>query len=113
VTLIEARQKKATFLREVARTLCIAGLEIANQRAEAIGLQADVVTMRAVEKFDKSLNVAAGMVKEGGRLALLIGAQQVSAASSLLPQLSWSQPIPIPQSSERVILVGRTPGRAS
>jgi 16S rRNA (guanine527-N7)-methyltransferase len=113
VTLIEARQKKATFLREVAWTFGLSGLEIANQRAEAVGLQADVVTMRAVEKFDKGLPVAASLVKEGGRLALLIGAQQVSTAGFLLPELSWGQPIPIPQSSERVLLVGRTPGRAS
>jgi hypothetical protein len=63
--------------------------------------------MRAVEKFDKGLPVAARLVKEGGRLSLLIGAQQVPTASSLLPELSWSHPIPIPQSDERVILVGR------
>jgi 16S rRNA (guanine527-N7)-methyltransferase len=110
VTLIEARQKKATFLHEVSRTLGIAGLEIANQRAEAIGLRADVVTMRAVEKFDKSLPVAASLMKKDGRLALLIGAQQVPTASSLLPEFCWNDPIPIPQSSERVVLVGRTLG---
>ena len=112
VTLIEARQKKATFLREVARTLGIAGLEIANQRAEVLGLRADVVTMRAVEKFDRSLPVASSLVKRGGRLALLIGAQQVPTASSLLPELSWGEPITIPQSSERVVIVGLA-GRVS
>jgi len=108
VTLIEARQKKATFLREVARILGLAGLEVAHQRGELLGLRADVVTIRAVEKFDKSLPVAASLVRRGGRLALLIGAQQVSTASSLLPELSWGQPIPLPQSSARVVLVGRT-----
>src|SRR6476660_5630396 len=62
VTLIEARQKKATFLREVARILGLAGLEVAHQRGELLGLRADVVTIRAVEKFDKSLPVAASLV---------------------------------------------------
>jgi len=109
VTLIEARQKKATFLREVARTLGLAGLEIENQRAEGVGLQADVVTLRAVEKFVQSLSVAASLVRKGGRLALLIGVQQIPTASSLLPGSSWDDPVSIPQSSARVVLVGRTP----
>ena len=109
VILVESRQKKATFLREVARTLGFHGFEIANKRAEDLGSQADVVTLRAVEKFDQSLPVAASLVKGGGRLALLIGGQQVGSASSLLPQFSWDHPIPIPQSVSRVVLIGRAP----
>jgi 16S rRNA (guanine527-N7)-methyltransferase len=109
VTLVESRQKKATFLREAARTLGLPGLEIANQRAEALSRRADVVTLRAVEKFDKSLPVAAGLVKRAGTIALLIGIPQVPTASSLLPQVSWHDPIPIPQSLARVVLVGHAP----
>ena len=110
VTLVESRQKKATFLREVARTLGLPELEIANQRAEALDLQADVVTLRAVEKFDKSLPVAAAIVKQAGRIALLIGIAQVPAAKLLLPRFSWQDPIPIPQSLSRVVLIGHPPG---
>jgi len=106
VILVESRQKKATFLREVARTLGLQGLEIANRRAEDVGSQADVVTLRAVEKFDKSLPVAARLVKKTGKLALLIGGQQVAIADSLMPQFGWDTPTRIPESLSRVLLIG-------
>jgi 16S rRNA (guanine527-N7)-methyltransferase len=106
VTLVESRQKKATFLREVARTLGLDRLEVANQRAEKLALQADVVTIRAVEKFEESLSVAASLVKNGGRLVLLIGSPQVQRAISLQSEFSWDRPIPIPLSVSRVVLIG-------
>ena len=109
VTLIESQQKKATFLREVTRALNLTSLDVANQRAEALGLQADTVTLRAVEKFDSTLPIAANLVNKGGRLALLIGATQVATATSLLPQFSWNSSIPMPLSQSRVLLIGRSP----
>ena len=108
VMLIESRQKKATFLREVLRDLGLPDVEVANQRAESLGLQADTVTLRAVEKFDVSLSVAADLMKNGGRLALLIGSAQVARATSLLPQLSWEGSIPMPLSQSRVLLIGHS-----
>jgi 16S rRNA (guanine527-N7)-methyltransferase len=108
VTLIESRQKKATFLREVIRTLNLDGLEVANQRAEALGLRADTVTLRAVEKFDSSLSIAANLLNKGGRLALLIGSPQVTTATSLLPKFAWDSLIPMPLSESRVLLIGRS-----
>lgn len=110
VTLVESQQKKATFLREVARVLALPDLEVANQRAEQLGRQADVVTLRAVEKFHDALLVAASLVKPAGRLALLIGRPQVSTASSLLPGFVWDEPVPIPLSLARVLLIGRARG---
>ncbi len=109
VTLVESRQKKATFLCEVVRALGLAGIEVANQRAEDLGLQAHTVTLRAVEKFNNSLSIAANLVKNGGRLSLLIGAAQVGTATSLLPKFSWDDPISTPLSQSRVLMVGRSP----
>jgi 16S rRNA (guanine527-N7)-methyltransferase len=109
VVLIEARQKKATFLNEVIRTLRLPDIAVANRRAEELGTQADVVTLRAVEKFERALPIARGLLRPGGKLALLIGSQQASIASSLLPRFTWDDPDQIPLSSSRILLVGHRP----
>jgi 16S rRNA (guanine527-N7)-methyltransferase len=109
VTLIESREKKATFLNEVIRTLGLRDVAVANRRAETLGTQADIVTLRAVEKFEFALPIAQGLVRPGGMLALLIGSRQVSAASSFLHQFTWQEPDHIPLSSSRVLLIGHAP----
>src|SRR5690349_8851100 len=106
VALIESRQKKATFLREVVRNLGLPELQVENVRAETLGRKADVVTLRAVEDFKTTLPVAAALVKPRGKLTLLIGESQISAATSLLPQFYWNSPIQIPVSRARTLLVG-------
>lgn len=109
VTLVESRQKKATFLNEVIRTIGISKIEVANRRAEDLGTHADVVTLRAVEKFESALAIARGLAKPAGKLALLIGTQQVQLAASLLPQFTWNEPDHIPLSVSRVLLIGNAP----
>jgi 16S rRNA (guanine527-N7)-methyltransferase len=109
VMLIESRQKKATFLNEVIRTLRLRDIAVANLRAEKLGAGADVVTLRAVEKFESALPIAQGLVRPGGKLALLIGSQQAPVASSLLPQFRWQEPNAIPLSSSRILMIGHAP----
>ncbi len=105
LTLIESRQRKATFLREVGRMLRLHDVAVFCGRAEDFpGPAADVVTLRAVERFEDVLPVAARLVR--GRLALLIGATQVERAQALLPDFSWLSPLPIPQSAGRALLIG-------
>ena len=106
VTLVESQQKKATFLREVIRTLRLENTTVHAWRAEESSLKSQVVTMRAVEKFESALPVAASLVESGGRLALLIGAAQSQIAKDALPHFEWRKPIPIPESRERIVLVG-------
>src|SRR5882724_5466284 len=77
VTLIEAQQKKATFLREVVRAMGLTGVEVRSGRAELVTESFDVVTLRAVERFDQAAVAAAGLVRPAGRLCLLIGEDQV------------------------------------
>jgi 16S rRNA (guanine527-N7)-methyltransferase len=107
VTLIESNQKKVTFLREVIRTLSLANINVFSARAEthppATG---DVVTLRAVEQFDRSLPTAATLVAARGRLALLIGSGQVERAAILTPSFCWRTPILIPKSKLAIVLVG-------
>lgn len=106
VTLIESQQKKATFLREVIRTLSLSSTEVSNARAEDLGLAADIVTLRAVESFEQVLPVTRKLLAPRGTLMLLIGAAQVGKAKSLLPGFEWLEPHVMPLSEHRVILIG-------
>src|SRR5207244_12445596 len=124
LTLIESNHKKATFLREVIRALTLTNVDVFPGRAEdfvadAAAVQADlagkhispssrgnVVTLRAVERFDSALPVAARRVSPGGRLVLLIGQSQVSRALALAPHFHWQDPLSLPLSSARRPIVG-------
>ncbi len=107
LTLIESNQKKATFLRELARALTLTDINIQNARAETLPPSTfDVVTLRAVERLPKVLPVAATLLAPNGRLALLIASNQLDATRSHLPNLYWDPPIPTPQSRSRRLLIG-------
>jgi len=109
LTLIESNHKKSTFLREVVRTLALTNVNIKNVRAELLTETFDLVTLRAVEDFASILPTAATLVAPGGRLGLLISSPQIESARASLPHLSWSNPVPIPLSTSRVVLLGRRP----
>jgi 16S rRNA (guanine527-N7)-methyltransferase len=119
LTLIESRQKKATFLREVVRALGYRDVEVFAGRAEEYPPPPSpvpvTVTLRAVERFEDALAAAAriaapqaqGQSPSGQRrLALLIGAGQVARARELVTDFAWKEPLPIPHSQSRVLLVG-------
>ena len=107
LTLIESNQKKATFLRELTRALTLTDINIKNVRAETLPPSTyDVVTLRAVERLPKVLPIAANLLAPHGRLALLISTSQLESTRSAMPNLIWNDPIPIPQSESRIILVG-------
>lgn len=117
VNLIESNNKKATFLRELTRALKLPNVSVFAGRAEdlqrdpAAGAP-DVVTLRAVEKFEAAVPVAASLLRVHAqpgtdrRLALLIGADQEQVAKKLAQDFSWAAPIPTPGSANRILLVG-------
>ena len=116
ISLLESQNKKATFLKEVARALTLTNVNVFSGRAEAYPAEArkkswppaaDVVTLRAVEKFAHALPLAASLLSPGGRLALLIGESQLAAARQSLPDFSWCDPLPLPLSRSRILLIGR------
>jgi 16S rRNA (guanine527-N7)-methyltransferase len=84
VTLIESQNKKATFMKEVARGVELANVIVRNERGESIHERFDLVTMRAVEKFEGALKVAASLAKPQGAIALLISSQQLEGAKKIL-----------------------------
>jgi len=106
LTLIESNQRKATFLREVVRALNLPQIEVVMDRAENLPIQAEVVTLRAVERFERVLPIVPRLLRPNGQAALLIGSAQVEVAKAALP-LHWQEPIPIPLSRSRVLLLGR------
>ena len=111
LTLIESQNKKATFLREVLRALALERAHVFCGRAEAWSGVADVITIRAVERFERVLPVAAGLVAEAGRLCLLIGAGQFDIArNTLAPHWRFSEPAPIPLSDARVVAIAQRDG---
>ena len=113
VTVIESQQKKAIFLREVLRTLELKNVIVHAGRGEDFALKTKIVTMRAVEKFEASLPIAASLVQQGGKLGLLIGAAQASTAKSALPDFEWQEAISVPESRERILLIGTLKPRAN
>lgn len=108
LTPIEANHKKATFLREVVRKLGLTGVDVFSERAEDYTGQANTVTLRAVERFEQAVPLALRLVRAGGRLSLLISEAQVVRARALGLDLLWNDPVGIPLSASRVLLVGKS-----
>ncbi len=105
VTLIESQNKKATFLKEVIRALRLDGVEVYNGRAEQWGNRVDVVTLRAVERFESALTAAAQLQKSGGRICLLIGASQ-RASLSAVPDIKVQVEQTLPDRRDSMVVVG-------
>jgi 16S rRNA (guanine(527)-N(7))-methyltransferase RsmG len=134
LTLVESNQKKATFLREVSRALTLTNINVYAARAETLFIpkrsiipeesptperspnrersqiraksqtSADLVTFRAIEKFDQVLPLAAGLMSPSGCLAVLIGSSQLANLRTL-PNLTWESH-PIPDSESRLLAIG-------
>ena len=108
VLLIESNIMKTSFLTEVLRTLDLRGVEVRCGRAEELGLgdkSCDFVTARAVGHFDELLEFSRRILRPSGRLVLWLGredAQRLSRSKGW----RWGDPIAIPVSRRRVVLVG-------
>jgi 16S rRNA (guanine527-N7)-methyltransferase len=135
LTLIESNQKKATFLREVVRSITLTNVNVFAGRAAAYPAgqsshhensrarsrddgsppdnrrSGDVVTLRAVEHFGSILPAASVLVAPSGRLAILIGQAQLDRARQLVSSFRWADPVKSPQSSSRVLLLGKNESR--
>src|SRR5262249_3091512 len=106
MTLIESNQKKATFLKEVIFALKLKNARVFADQAENYKELADLVTMRAVERFESTLPMAVNLAKASGRVALMIGSAQVEAAIDGAKGFQWDGPVAVPSGHSRVLLVG-------
>jgi 16S rRNA (guanine527-N7)-methyltransferase len=108
LTLIDSHHKKAAFLNEVRRRLNFSEVAVLPLRVEEISGQSDVVTLRAVEKFERMLPGLPRLMKPSGQIGLLIGESQLLTARATLREIRWSEPLPIPLSRNRILLIGRS-----
>jgi 16S rRNA (guanine527-N7)-methyltransferase len=91
VTLAESQNKKATFLREVVRSLGLA-TEVWDKRVEdmPVSRKFDAVCMRAVDAMEVAVPAATARVRDGGQLAILTTAA-IAPTEGALVRVSGSE----------------------
>jgi 16S rRNA (guanine527-N7)-methyltransferase len=108
--LVESNNKKIAFLREAIRVLGLFDATVFANRVEKLNGRADLATLRAVEHFEEILPIAGELVKSSGRLALLIGEGQIAKAQSILSNYRCHEPLSIPLSANRVLVIAHARG---
>jgi 16S rRNA (guanine527-N7)-methyltransferase len=111
LTLIESNRKKAAFLAEVARELGLSRVQIRPERMEDVddrNVGFDFITARAIAIDDIFLRWASNHLKPSGIMALWLGRDD-SGKISLSSSWKWRDPINVPGTDRRVILVGSKP----
>lgn len=83
VTLIESQSKKAAFLKGLVRELDMRNCLVFAGRAESIDIQANFVSMRAVDRAESTIPVAHSLLVPRGTLAIMVGAKQAKPDLSL------------------------------
>ena len=76
VVLVEARRKKANFLREVVRQTNLDNVEVAEERAESLTDHVgsyDLIVSRAVWPLEEFLRVGEPLLRRGGLLTAMKG----------------------------------------
>jgi 16S rRNA (guanine527-N7)-methyltransferase len=99
ITLAESQNKKATFLREVVRTLGLQNLEVWGGRAEDLPAERmfHTVTLRAVDKMAAALKAAAERATQ--QMLLL-----ATAALEVPEKFRLQEKIPLPESKDGFLL---------
>jgi 16S rRNA (guanine527-N7)-methyltransferase len=108
VFLIESNIKKATFLAEVSRDLELTDLRVLVNRFEDVAEDVaplDYVCSRALGEFGPFLDWAGSEVIGAETVILWIGGRDLEEIKKIAGW-SWREPIPVPQSLRRMLLVG-------
>ena len=109
IFLIESNLKKATFLAEVIRELGLRDAQVLVRRYEELGEEIaplDYVCARALGEYPKFLDWAHSDQLGASEVALWIGSNDLPEIRKNL-NWDWREPIPVPNSLRRLILVGR------
>jgi 16S rRNA (guanine527-N7)-methyltransferase len=109
VFLVESSVKKATFLAETIRELELEGARVIVGRYEELSEEVaplDVVCSRAVGEFRAFLSWAGSPQIAATQAVLWIGGSDLQEARRALGW-DWQDPIAIPQSLRRFLLVGK------
>lgn len=108
VYLIESNLKKATFLAEVIRELGLREAQVLVRRYEELHEEIaplDYVCSRALGEYAKFLDWARSDSLGAKQAVLWIGANDLAEIRKSL-NWDWQEPIPVPNSLRRLILVG-------
>jgi 16S rRNA (guanine527-N7)-methyltransferase len=113
VTLIEATQKKAAFLRAVVEALGLHQVEVLAERAERLTSGAlrgsfDVVSARAVAKLDALMPLTAPFAKPGAHVLLIKGASvddELARAAKTLARFHCTHERTITTRTGRVVVL--------
>jgi 16S rRNA (guanine527-N7)-methyltransferase len=112
VFLVESNVKKATFLAEAVRDLDLTGARVIVSRYEDLGEELaplDFVCSRAVGEFATFLKWTASPQIDAKQTLLWVGGRDLDEIRSL-PSWEWREPIQLPQSLRRFLLVGTRKG---
>jgi len=107
--LIECNLKKATFMAEVIRELGLTDTQVLVRRYEELGEELaplDFVCSKALGEFSHFLKWASSAPLAAENVLLWIGGRDLEEIQKL-PGWKWQEPIPIPHSLRRMILLGQ------
>ena len=106
--LVESNIKKGTFLAEVLRELELTNSRVLISRYEELGEELaplEYVCARAVGDYGAFLKWAASAQLSASRLVLWVGGRDLEEIQKSA-QWDWREPIAVPQSLRRYILLG-------
>lgn len=107
--LVESNIKKGTFLAEVIRELGLGNTHVLINRYEELGEELaplDFVSSRALGDFGPFLEWAASSNVAASRAILWIGGRDIEEVRKS-DRWEWQEPIAMPQSLQRFLLVGK------
>lgn len=113
VTLVEARQKKCAFLKEVVGQCGFAEVEVAAERFETWAgslppqRQPGVITTRAVDMVPELLQIVNKLLAPGGSLVLFT-TRQLAARITRAPGWEWLPFEPYPPDSSKGLQIAHT-----
>ena len=108
VFLVESNLKKATFLAEVVREIGLPDTQVLVRRYEELGEEVaplDFVCSRALGEFPSFLDWARSQQIAAKQVILWIGARDLPEIQKIRTW-EWREPIPVPHSLRRLLLVG-------
>jgi 16S rRNA (guanine527-N7)-methyltransferase len=108
VFLVESNIKKATFLAEVVRTLDLKDTQVIVRRYEELNEEVaplDYVCSRALGEYPDFLEWASSRETGAKNVILWIGARDLPEIQKI-STWDWQEPIAVPHSLQRLLLVG-------
>ena len=113
IFLVESNIKKVSFLAEVIRELGLNGAQVLARRYDELGEEVaplDYVCSRALGEFPAFLEWAGSEQVAAKQVILWIGARDLAEIQKM-STWNWREPIPVPHSLRRLLLIGTKKSR--